>query len=381
MSESQALAYISQFVEESLRTTPYACTNLMPLPGGSSNFLYRGTLIKPLADGTTSIIVKHTEQYLFSNKDFKLTPTRAFHESQVLTYLSAFPAQSTANSNITISTPTLLYYDPTTHTQVHSHHPSLNCLNLKSYILKHGTSITASTASILGHSLGHWLKNFHSWANAPAQMELREVMEGNHAMRTLKLAVNYTNLVAMIDRFPKILGSSRYVFEQVEREMLRWIEEGGKGCRELIHGDFWCGNVLLPSAMLSPNTPALIFITDHELSHLASPVFDLAQMCAELFMLTYFKSIPAGKQILTAFLEGYGPIDEDKRWKMMIYIGCHLVGWGPRVAGWGTTEQVEGCVKLGRDLVVGGWRRDRHWCKKGGWEFLIEDKACNGYKA
>lgn len=66
-------------------------------------------------------------------------------------------------------------------------------------------------------------------------------MEGNHAMRTLKLAINYTNLVAMIDRFPEILGPSRHVFEEVEREMLRWMEEGGKGSRELIHGDFWCG--------------------------------------------------------------------------------------------------------------------------------------------
>ncbi|KAG4025782.1 hypothetical protein MFRU_051g00460 [Monilinia fructicola] len=372
MSESLASSSVSQFVEGSLRTTPYACKDLTPLLGGSSNFLYRGTLTKPLANGTMSVIVKHTKEYLFCNKDFKLTPTRAFYESQILAHLSAFPAQSTPNSSITISTPALLYYDPTTHTQVHSHHPSLNCLNLKSYILKHGTSITASISSIIGHSIGHWLKNFHSWANAPAQSELREVMEGNHAMRTLKLAINYTNLVAMIDRFPEILGPSRHVFEEVEREMLRWMEEGGKGSRELIHGDFWCGNVLIPGALLSPEIPALIFITDHELSHLASPIFDLAQMCAELFMLTYFKSIPAGKQILVAFLEGYGPIDENKRWRMMIYIGCHLVGWGPKFAGWGTMDQVEGCVKLGRDLVVGGWRRDRQWCKRESWEFLIE---------
>lgn len=66
-------------------------------------------------------------------------------------------------------------------------------------------------------------------------------MEGNHTMRTLKLAINYTNLVTTIDRFPKILGGSRVVFENVEKEMLAWINGGTEGTRELIHGDFWCG--------------------------------------------------------------------------------------------------------------------------------------------
>lgn len=90
-------------------------------------------------------------------------------------------------------------------------------------------------------------------------------------------------------------------------------------------------------------------------------------------MLTYFKGITAGKQIFIAFLEGYGPIEEDLRWKVMIYIGCHLAGWGPKVAGWGTPEQVEGCIELGRDLVVNGWEKNREWCAREGWTFLIED--------
>lgn len=132
-------------------------------------------------------------------------------------------------------------------------------------------------------------------------------------------------------------------------------------------------SVLLPDALLSPSTPAAIFITDHELSHLSTPIFDLAQMCAELHMLTYFKSIPAGREILTAFIEGYGLIEEDKRWRILIYIGCHLICWGSRTAGWGTVEQVEGCVELGRDLVVNGWERNREWCMREGWAFLIED--------
>ncbi|KAK6605562.1 hypothetical protein H4I95_05368 [Botrytis cinerea] len=318
---------------------------------GSSNYLYHGTLMETLPDGTAIVIIKHTEPHLFSNKDFKLTTTRT----------------------------------------VHTHHPSPTCTNLKSYVLKYHTAITPSIASIIGHSLGNWLEKFHKWANSPAQNEVREVMEGNHAMKTLKLAINYTNLVTRIDSFPKILGGSRDVFESVEKEMLAWINGGGEGTRELIHGDFWCGNLIIwvqssihgqqaQVLMCSftrrtpiPSTPAAIFITDHELSHLSTPIFDLAQMCAELHMLTYFKSIPAGREILTAFIEGYGLIEEDKRWRILIYIGCHLICWGSRTAGWGTVEQVEGCVELGRDLVVNGWERNREWCMREGWAFLIED--------
>ncbi|KAF7934315.1 uncharacterized protein EAE97_008675 [Botrytis byssoidea] len=364
---------VAKLVQESLAATPYACKSLIPLSGGSSNYVYHGTLMETLPDGTIVVIIKHTEPHLFSNKNYKLTTTRTFYESQILKYLTAFPAQSVSYNNITISTPKLLHYDASTNTQVHTHHPSPNCTNLKSYILKYHTAITPSTASVIGYSLGNWLKKFHSWANSPAQSEVREVMEGNHTMRTLKLAINYTNLVTMIDSFPNILGGSRIVFENVEKEMLAWINGGTEGTRELIHGDFWCGNVLLPDTLLYPSTPAAIFITDHELSHLSTPIFDLAQMCAELYMLTFFKSIPAGKELLIAFIKGYGLIEEDKRWRMLIYIGCHLICWGSRTAGWGSMEQVEACVELGRDLVVNGWERNREWCTREGWAFLTED--------
>lgn len=60
-------------------------------------------------------------------------------------------------------------------------------------------------------------------------------------MKRLKLAINYTNLVTMVDQFPKILGASKAVFEKVEKDMLGWMDSGEEGTRVLIHGDFWCG--------------------------------------------------------------------------------------------------------------------------------------------
>jgi hypothetical protein len=63
---------ISQRVQESLKDSPYACTSLVKLSGGTANFVYRGTLATPLEDGAVTIVIKHTEAYLASGRDFKL---------------------------------------------------------------------------------------------------------------------------------------------------------------------------------------------------------------------------------------------------------------------------------------------------------------------
>jgi hypothetical protein len=63
---------ISQRVQESLKDSPYVCTSLVKLSGGTANFVYRGTLATPLEDGASTIVIKHTEAYLASGGDFKL---------------------------------------------------------------------------------------------------------------------------------------------------------------------------------------------------------------------------------------------------------------------------------------------------------------------
>jgi hypothetical protein len=97
---------------------------------------------------------------------------------------------------------------------------------------------TSSSCFRLGYALGKWAKSFHTWAAAPEQEELRKKMEGNVAMRDLKYAVNYTNLVATVENFPSILGESKGVFEEVAKKTRRELDSG---VGPLIHGDFWSG--------------------------------------------------------------------------------------------------------------------------------------------
>lgn len=67
---------ICKKVQQNLKDSPYACSSLVALSGGTANFVYRGTLVTPLADGSKTVVIKHTEPYIASNFDFKLTTTR-----------------------------------------------------------------------------------------------------------------------------------------------------------------------------------------------------------------------------------------------------------------------------------------------------------------
>lgn len=119
-------------------------------------------------------------------------------------------------------------------------------------------------------------------------------------------------------------------------------------------------SVLLPDILLSDGKmPIKLFVIDWELSHISSLAFDLGQMFAELFELKHFKNIDAGVWLIEAFMEGYGTIDDDFAFRTAIHVGVHLICWGSRVQGWGTKEQVEKAVEIGRDFVVKGWGRDR----------------------
>lgn len=85
-------------------------------------------------------------------------------------------------------------------------------------------------------------------------------------------------------------------------------------------------------------------------------------MIAELYMTKLYKGIDAGIWILRSFVEGYQPaLNEDIAFRTVIHAGVHLVAFGTMVTGWGNEEQVEKVARVGRDLVVKGWEKDRGW--------------------
>lgn len=84
-------------------------------------------------------------------------------------------------------------------------------------------------------------------------------------------------------------------------------------------------------------------------------------MIAELYKTKLFKDIDAGLWIIQGFLKGYGSLSDELAFRVAIHVGTHLICWGSRVPGWGSQEQIEDVVKIGRDLVVQAWNKNRVW--------------------
>lgn len=128
-------------------------------------------------------------------------------------------------------------------------------------------------------------------------------------------------------------------------------------------------SILIPKS--TPTTTTTLLITDWELTHVGPRALDLGQMLAEIYMLKYFKNIDAGEWIARAFVGAYPDLSEEMAFRTLIHVGVHFVFWGSVVPGWGDEEQVEGVVRLGRDLIVNAWGRERGFFEGTLWECLF----------
>ncbi|CAI7613835.1 unnamed protein product [Penicillium discolor] len=346
-------------ISQQLSPTPFACSSLTRLSGGTANFVYRGTL----SSTGRSIIIKHTKDHSASNPDFKIDVTRCHFEEAILHALDGLAMYT--NGKITVKTPRLLDFNRETNTQVFEDLP--NSIDLKNFLLsKVSHDLSESSGQALGRALGSWLRLFHHWTAEKEQIESTKILGENKVMKDLKFWVNYTLLLDTIENFPDILEGNRDIFEKVRdlaaAELEQQSHDDGYG---VIHGDFWTGNVLLPNVPLTDQSPTTIFIVDWELSQIGSRALDLGQMIAELYETKLFKNVDGGVWIIQGFLEGYGALEDEMAFRTAIHVGVHLICWGSRVPGWGTQKQIEEVVKLGRDLIVHGWRKDKAWFAEG----------------
>ncbi|PKY02448.1 hypothetical protein P168DRAFT_255866, partial [Aspergillus campestris IBT 28561] len=338
-SDEISAEILAQFAQ-----TPYACTSLTKLSGGTANFVYRGSLLHPLPDGTDTVVFKHGKDYLASKREFTLSTERCIIEENALQSLNHFSESTNTNTDgagetrhITVRTPHLLASHLDTFTLVLECLP--NATDLKSLLVGAPDALSRPHAVAIGRGLGTWLSAFHAWSAAPAQTALATQLEKNHLMRDLKFSVNYDGLVGMVDSRPGLLGENRAVFEQV-RDMaaaeVGKTEGAGVGP---IHGDFWSGNILLSNPNPTTTTTTLL-VTDWELAHVGPHALDLGQMLAELYQLKFYKNIDAGEWIARAFIEAYPGLSEDVAFRALIHVGVHFIYFGSVVPGWGDEGQV-----------------------------------------
>ncbi|KAI9376682.1 kinase-like domain-containing protein [Aspergillus egyptiacus] len=369
---------ITDAVAQELSSTPYACTSLERLSGGTANFVYRGILSQPLNDGTKTVLIKHAEDYIATNKDFKLSAKRCWVEESALRALNSMHSVTTTNEGsggqtyqVTVKTPQLYHFNPETNTQVME--DLAGAVDLKTFLRSPRASshISEGWTRSIGRTVGIWLRSFHFWSADAAQKAVAVQFEKNQDGKKLKFSINYDSLLAMIDTYPDILEGSRPVFEKVRDFAAAELNEAGPTFGP-IHGDFWSGNVLIPKSTLEQPLPVTpLFITDWELSQCGSRALDLGQMVAELYLLKHYKGLDDGLWAIEGFAEGYQDISEDIAFRALIHVGVHFIFFGSIVPDWGTQDQVRDVVRLGRDLITRAWAKDRASFKGEIWDCLF----------
>lgn len=124
-------------------------------------------------------------------------------------------------------------------------------------------------------------------------------------------------------------------------------------------------SVLLPNEPIQEGVDVPVFLIDWECAQLGVPSIDIGQMMAELYALWLYKSIGAARWMMEGVLDAYGDIDEEFAFRTAIQVGSHLICITPTFPDWGTPEQIEGVVRVGRDIIVHAWKKDRPWFEKG----------------
>ncbi|KAI1448303.1 kinase-like domain-containing protein [Annulohypoxylon stygium] len=358
---------IASAVLETLKGTPYEASSLEVLSGGTANFIYRVTLSQPLEDGTQNVLLKHSEDYIANSPSFKLTLSRCHIEVGCLKALSDFPIVGKADEgdqyNFIVRTPRFFHFDEKNNSQIQEY--LQGGIDLKNYALKtyvnSNSDTTKHQALQLGKALGRWLRSFHDWASQ--QAELRSVVVKNKELQQLKHFINFQWLLDRVKQFPFILGDAEAIFREVKD--MAAAELSDESQLQVIHGDFWSGNILLPKTPIEEGVDVPMFVIDWEMAQLGKLNLDLGQMIAELYELKLYKDITAGLWIIQGFVNGYGVVSEDFAFRTAIQAGAHLISFGISVQGWGTQEQVENCARVGNEIIVHAWEKDRHWFEEG----------------
>ncbi|GKZ33665.1 hypothetical protein AbraIFM66950_003694 [Aspergillus brasiliensis] len=350
---------ISAKVLSALETTPYACTDLIPLSGGYVNFVYRGTLVSPLATTppTTRVIVKHAEPYVAANSDWKSSVTRSHYEALMLKAMKVLPPAK--DLDVTTTSPILYKYYAASHTAILSDLPRSSQLQV--YLST--PELDTKEVFSVGVSLGRWMRKFHEWGAMPDQASLRREIKGNREMAEMRYNITYGSLKESIARYPAIFGSSAHVFKRLEQRLdteLVGTED------QLIHGDFGCRNVLISEESHSAGFHSLsLSIIDWEVSQLGSVAIDLGQMLAELYLLTHFQSVTVASGMILPFMVGYGSLKDEMAFRVALEFGMHLVLWPCRGSSIRDDLLVENCVCLGKDMIVHAEEKDKLWFRGG----------------
>jgi thiamine kinase-like enzyme len=273
-------------------------TNVTPLPGGSSNYVWR--IIKP--SGQYSIL-KHAEPFLASNHETPFPLNRMDFEAHALETIPKLIPEDEI-----IRLPALLQYDKDNRI-LELEHVGENTLH-KFY------QDPKLDVRMVGERIGRWLARLH------ASTTNDEVKRGfDHSTAKLMYRWNYNSLSLVLERY----GFDPTLGERINAKYGALLQTDDT-C--VCHGDLWPGNVLLPDMELDFPTQEFKFsIIDWEVARSGNGMTDVGHFAGESWFLDRFRG---GRGLLASFLRAYvvekelGPNDKER---IAAQFGTHITFW------------------------------------------------------
>ncbi|KAJ4290425.1 hypothetical protein N0V90_010641 [Kalmusia sp. IMI 367209] len=373
-------AKLAAKLKETLSSTPYACSSLEQTNGGTTSFVFKGVIEKPLILNDKDdrkedyVIVKHATGYASCNRDFPIDASRSSFEAHMLSFLQDFSTPET-KAPWNVKTPKSYHFNAKSNLQVTQYLASTQPLHTSL------PSLAPTDAFSIGLALGSWLRAFHTYTSSPSQFQLRSKIAENTAAEELRNRITW-------QRGSHILNNTlKHVLSDEERKILDTAHHLAKQHlgpfsapepTKIVHGDFWAGKYVstllyVPSptkltsqtSVLIPDHTSMvpcstIYVIDFEFTHLSSYSTDLGQFLGDLLERFYLNPSlqPTISELIRGFTTGYGRLDEALAFRTAINAGVQMLNWWGRGPKDGLDESVR---KRGVELV----REALRWVKAG----------------
>jgi hypothetical protein len=120
-------------------------------------------------------------------------------------------------------------------------------------------------------------------------------------------------------------------------------------------------SVVLPNTAIQEGAEIPVLIIDWEMAQFGVQAMDHGEMIGELYALWLYNKLDAALWMLQGYAEGLREQREASVWRIAVQVGVHLLSFGTLHPGRGTLEQAEEVARLGRDVIVNGWEKNREW--------------------
>lgn len=336
-------------LEEHLRAKDVPFTSVIPLTGGSSNYVWR--LTSP--SGQTSII-KHAEPFLAGRLPAPFPVERQDFEARALT---TFPALLPYDETITL--PRLLNHD--------KEHHDLQLEDMGGETLHDRYQDPNLDIKKIGESIGRWLARLHK---STTHDEIKRQFDNPVATKMYKW--HYINLAPVLEKY----GFDPALGERMDEKYGSLLKTDDV-C--VCQGDMWPGNVLILGKNGSGELK--LAIIDWEAARTGDGATEVGRFAGESFFLDRLRG---GRGLLGAFLKGYVEEKALSAWekeRIVAQFGVQVAFW-PSIyvsllimtkrevllmsvvcQGWIKDEEKGGCVAYGKEVLERVEVKDWEWFK------------------